>query len=187
MKKLLAVILCLVLALSIAAVAETATATEKVEIGSLEINGEFTLKAALPEGYEIVLFDSDTLGSIWYIASEDETKPVMMLSIAFDETYADVFRLNDLSDEQLAELVATWTGEYEAEVTFPETSHGTKLIQVVEVGEYTDFVDIFAIYEGYCIEFVLIGSEAAEGALTQEQIDKCIEFLSELDFVAIEG
>lgn len=189
MKKILAIVLCLVLALSLAAVAETAT-TEKTEIGTLEVNGEFILKATLAEGYEIVPYYSDSLTSIWYIASEDETKPVMVLSIGFDEAYADVFRINDLTDEQLADLVATWTAEYDdAVVTFPETSHGTKLIQIVNIDDedYTDFVDFFAIYEGYCIEFVLFANPEGGDSLTQEQIDACIDFLSDLDFEPIEG
>ena len=185
MKKILAIVLCLVMALSIAAVAETAT-QEKVEIGSLEVNGEFTLKAAVPEGYTVIPYSSDSLQSIWFIGNEDVNKPVMSLVIAFDEGYADIYRINDMTEEQLDELKATWD-EYEVEITMPETSHGTKLLQVVEVGDYVDFVTFFAIYEGYCIEFTLMANPEGESqSLTQEQIDTAIQFLSDLDFEPIE-
>ena len=115
----------------------------------------------------------------------------MTLVIAFDEAYADIYRINDLSDEALEELKATWADEYDVEITMPETAHGTKLIQVVETGDYYDFVSFFAIYEGYCIEFILTPNyenpDLEDAHLTQEQIDKCIDFLSDLDFVAVEG
>ena len=187
MKKILAIVLCLVLALSVAAFAETAT-EEKTEIGSLTINGEFTLKATIAEGYTIIPFDLDPMVSIWFISSDDVNKPIMSLVIAFDEAYADVYRINDMDEEQLAILEATWTDEYEVEISYPETAHGTKLLQAVEVGDYTDFVSFFAIYEGYCIEFTLLANpEAEEVNLTQEEIDMAIKFLSDLDFVPVEG
>ena len=186
MKKILAIVLSLIMALGMAALAETAT-TEKTDIGSLEVNGEFTLKAAIPEGYTIIPGYTDSQLSLWEILSEDETKPIMTLVIAFDEAYADVYRLNDLPDEQIKDLIATW-GEYEAEITMPETAYGTKLIQVVETGDYTDFVSFFAIYQGYCIEFTMYPNfENGETNLTREQIAKCIDFLSDLDFVPVEG
>ena len=182
MKKITAIILCLVLALGAFALAESIET--KTEIGSLDVNGAFTLKASLPEGYEIINYENDDLSSIWYIACEDTLKPIMILSIGFDEAYADVYRINDLSEEELNDLIETWY-EYEADITMTETAYGTKLIQVIETGDYTDFVDIFAIYRGYCVEFIMIPGDDAD-SLTQEQIDRCVEFLSELDFVPIE-
>ena len=184
MKKILAIALCLMMVMSFAAVAETA---EKTEIGSITVNGAFTLKAAVPEGYTIIPFDKDDFGGIWYIASEDLNQPFMSLTISFDEEYAEVGRLNDLSDEEIAAIVETFTSEYEVEVSYPETGLGTKLIQVVEVGEYTDFVDIFTIYQGYCVEFVLIGGASEDATLTQENIEKAIAFLTDLDFEPIDA
>ena len=50
-----------------------------------------------------------------------------------------------------------------------------------------DFVSIITIYEGYMIEFdMLTGAEAEEG-LTEEQIQMCIDFLSDLDFIPEEA
>ena len=182
MKKIVSLLLCLMLLLGVSALAETA---DKEEIGSLEINGEFILKAALPEGYTLHSFDSDSLMSIWYVSSDDPARPVMSLVIAFDEAYADVDRLNDLDDEALAELVGTWTMEYDMEISYAETAYGTKLIVAKEIGDYADYVSFFSIYKGYCVEFTLIGGNAGEDALTDEQVQMAIDFLSDLDFVPV--
>ena len=184
MKKILAIALCLMMVMSFAAVAETA---EKTDIGSITVNGAFTLKAAVPEGYTIIPFDKDDFGGIWYIASEDMNKPIMSLAISFDEEFSEIARLNDLGEEELAALVETFTTEYEVEISYPETGLGTKLIQVVEVGDYTDYVIFFTIYQGYCVEFVLIGGASEDATLTQEDIEKAITFLTDLDFEPIEA
>ncbi len=184
MKKLIALALCLMMALSAAAFAD---ATEKVEVGSLEVNGEFVLKASLAEGYSVSLLDSDSLLSNWSIMNEsDETKPVMFLSIGFDEAYANVERLNDLSEEELAAIEDTYA-EYDMEFSYTETAHGTKLLMAVEVGDYTDYVSFFTIYKGYCVEFTLIAGFESDGTISDEQVEQAIQFLSDLDFEPIEA
>ena len=52
MKKLIAVILSLMMMLC--AVSAMAESTNKVKIGTVSINGEFTLQCGIPEGYEPV-------------------------------------------------------------------------------------------------------------------------------------
>ena len=68
------------------------------------------------------------------------------------------------------------------EISYTETEHGTKLL----VAKYTEsnVVIIYTLYEGYEIEFMLSNVDGTE--LTSEQIDTCIKFLSDLDFVKIE-
>ena len=158
MKKVIALLLSLTLLLSCAAVfAENAP--EKEQLGTINVNGEFNLKCALPEGYRVIL------------------------SIAFDEAYANVTRMNDLTDEDLAFIEGTFQDDYNVEITYAETTHGTKLLIAKEVGEKQDFVDIMSVYQGYFIEFVMTpGFEATNKTLTEEQIQMCINFLSELDF-----
>ena len=47
----------------------------------------------------------------------------------------------------------------------------------------TDYVDILAIYKGYFIEFNMTPNpKAANQALTDEQIQMCIDFLTDVDF-----
>ena len=156
----------------------------KEQMGKLNVNGEFSLQCQLPEGYTMQLIN--TMGSKInaYITSEDKEKPILQLSIAFNELYADVDRMNDLGEEDLKVLEATFTDMNEVEISYQETAYGTKLLIAREVGDDTDFVDILSVYKGYSIEFVMTPNpEAKAQALTDEQIGMCIDFLSELDFV----
>ena len=72
----------------------------------------------------------------------------------------------------------------DVEISYKETAYGTKLLIAREVGDDTDFVDILSVYKGYSIEFVMSPNPNAKNqTLTDDQIQMCIDFLSELDFV----
>ena len=173
--------MCLILALGCtAALAEG----EKTNLGVINVNGAFTLKCALPEGYTVVVADMDGTSLKAQILPEDASKASMFLIVEFDEPYAQVERLNDLSDEELAVIEGTYE-EYKVEFSYGETAYGTKLLIAKEVGDDEDFVSIFSIYKGYDVEFILVPGEGSD-TLTDEQIQQCIAFLSELDFVAAE-
>lgn len=164
-------------------VAETIVSDGKNQLGSLNVNGEFNLTCKLAEGYSLQVVNMRGSKIIASILSEDETKPQMYLSIAYDETYSDVERMNDLTEEDLALLESTFQDMNNVEITYQETGHGTKLLIARETGSDTDFVDILAIYMGYFIEFNMTpGAKAANHALTDEQIQMCIDFLTDLDF-----
>ena len=65
-----------------------------------------------------------------------------------------------------------------------ETSHGTKLLVAKETGEDDDFVDFISLYKGYSVEFVLTNEAGASSqTLTDEQVQMCVDFLSDLDFI----
>ena len=183
MKKVIALLLSLTLLLSCAAVfAENAP--EKEQLGTINVNGEFNLKCALPEGYRVIVADAQSAHLLATIMSDDPEKPVLILSIAFDEAYANVARMNDLTDEALKGLEATFTEMNDVEISYTETAYGTKLLIAKEVGDDTDFVDILSVYKGYSIEFVMTPNPSAKNqTLTEKQIQMCIDFLSELDFV----
>ena len=182
MKKVIALLLSLTLLLCCSAVfAETTP--EKEQLGTININGEFNLKCALPEGYHVVVADVDSSHLLANISSEDPEKPILILSVAYDESYATVDRMNDLTDEELAFIEGTFQDDYNVEITYGETAYGTKLLIAKEAGDKEDFVDIMSVYKGYFIEFVMTpGFEATEKTLTDEQVKMCIDFLSELDF-----
>ena len=186
MKKLFALLLSLALLLGCCtALAENAP---KTEIGTINMNGAFKLQCSLPENYEIKIASKDDEGMIAVISTEDEIKPMMFMVIEFDETYYDVKRLNDMSEDQLQEIIDTFISEGDdVNVTYRETSHGTKLMIAQEADESVDFVSIITIYEGYMIEFDMLTGAAAEGGLTEEQIQMCIDFLSDLDFIPEEA
>ena len=158
----------------------------KEQMGKLNVNGEFALQCQLPEGYSMQLIN--TLGTKInaFITSEDTEKPILQLSIAFDELYADVDRMNDLSEEALKGLEETFKEMNDVEISYKETAYGTKLLIAREVGDDTDFVDILSVYKGYSIEFVMAPNpDAKDQTLTDAQIQMCIDFLSEVDFVEV--
>lgn len=183
MNKIIAILLSLALLLGCAV--GLAEGEEKQTFGIIRVNGEFTLKGVLPEGYKVIPFELSDDSIISVIVSEDPAKPEMILSIAYDETYSDVERLNDLDDEELAILEKTFTDtDPYANITYDETAYGTRLLVSRTQTEIYDSLDIFTIYKGYFVEFVMSPSKAtADQKLTDEEIEKCVTFLSELDFV----
>lgn len=161
-------------------------APAKTQMGKLNVNGEFSLQCQLPEGYTMQMIN--TLGAkiSAFIASEDTEKPILQLSIAFDEMFANVDRMNDLPEEALQGLEASFTEMNDVEITYKQTSYGTKLLVAREVGDDTDFVDIMSVYKGYSIEFVMSPNPQAKNqTLTDDQVQMCVDFLSELDFVPV--
>ena len=159
-------------------------AAAKTQMGKLTVNGEFALQCQLPEGYTMQLIN--TLGTkiVAFITSDNTEKPILQLSIAFDELFANVDRMNDLTEEALQGLEASFAEMNDVEISYTETSYGTKLLVAKEVGDDTDFVDILSVYKGYSIEFVMTPNpDAKNQKLTDAQIQMCIDFLSELDFV----
>ena len=166
-------------------VAETTDGTQK--LGSLNVNGAFDLTCKLAEGYSLQVVNVRGDKIVASVLPNDMIRPQMYLSIAYDETYGDVERMNDLSDEELAVLEETFQNMNEVAISYGETGHGTKLLIAKETGSDTDFVDILAIYKGYFIEFNMTPNpKAAVQRLTDEQIQMCIDFLTDLDFVPVQ-
>ena len=178
MKKLLAITLCMALLLGCAALAE-----EKQTVGTL--NGMFSIECTVPDGYHTEIIDSEGNGMLVVsIRSEDENKPYMILSVAFDELMAHVERLNDLDENAIAAIESSFTSEDDVEITYTETAFGTKLMVVKEVADGVEYVDFFTVYKGYSIEFVLLTDSA--GGLTDREIEMAVKFLSDMEFVPAE-
>lgn len=166
-------------------VTEKQTENGMQKLGSLNVNGEFDLTCKLPEGYDLSVVNVRGDKIVASVLSEDMTKPQMYLSIAYDESYGDVDRMNDLSAEELAVLESTFQDMNDVEITYRETSHGTKLLIARETGIDVDFVDILTIYKGYFIEFNMTPNpKAAVQTLTDAQIQLCIDFLTNVEFTA---
>ena len=184
MKKVILILLCLALTLSfVTAVAETA---EKEAIGAISMNGAFELRGVLPEGYQLTPL-SEEPGYYLASLSAEDGRPTMTISIAYEELMSEVDRLNDLDDEALAKIEATFKAEDGVEVTYMETALGTKLMVVKEIVDGVDYVDFYTIYKGYEIEFVLTQPQANAGQpITDEQIQTAVEFLSDLDFIPVQ-
>ena len=170
--------------MDIASVEEATDGTEK--LGRLSVNGEFDLTCKLPEGYTLQVINVHGDKVIASLQPEDLTRPQMFMSIAAVEAYADVERMNDMSEDDLATLEESFHEMNEVEITYGETSLGTKLLIARETGADTDFVDILSVYKGYLVEFNMTpGPQAASQTLTDEQIQTCIDFLTGVDFVPV--
>ena len=165
-------------------VQQVAAQTE-AQLGKLNVNGEFALQCKLPEGYKLDVLMATGSKIVGGVIPEDASKPSMLLTIAYDEMFSDKERLNDLTAEEVETLKASFTALNEVEFSEMETSHGTKLLVAKETGEDEDFVDFISLYKGYSIEFVLTyPAGGANQTLTDEQIQMCVNFLSDLDFVS---
>lgn len=157
---------------------------EATQIGKLNVNGEFMLQGKIPEGYTLQVISSGSSRLIATLVAKDAQKPQMMLTVVFNEMFADKERMNDLSDEEIETLKASFTDMNEVEFSESETAAGTKLLIARETGDDEDFVSIFSLYKGYSVEFVLSPNPAAaDHALTEEQIRTAVDFLSNLDFI----
>ena len=157
-------------------------------IGTLNVNGQFLIQGKMPEGYNLQLISTQSSRIIAALTTDDVQRPQMMLTIAFDEMYAGVERLNDLSEEEMASLKQTYMDMNT--VTFSETATaaGTRLLIARETGKDEDFVSIFSLYKGYAIEFLLSPNPgAASQSLTDEQLQTAVDFLSNLEFIPANG
>ena len=186
MKRIVTLILCLMMALTCAAAfAEETVGVEKAQLGKLTVNHAFDIKYGdLPDGYtikQVINNESDITALI-----QGEGKPLMILSISFDDSsFAEVERLNDVTEEQMNYLKSTWTDEFQ-NVTFAmaETAYGTQLlVATVTFDDGSMICTIFTIYKGYDIEIDILPID--QNPATQENIDAVVKFLSDMDFVSI--
>ena len=156
----------------------------ETRIGTLNVNGQFMIQGKIPEGYQLQLISSQSSRIIAALTADDTLRPQMMLTIAFDEMYAGVERLNDLSEEEMASLKQSYTEMNKVDFSEAATAAGTKLLIAQETGSDEDFISIFSLYKGYAIEFLLSPNPgAASQSLTDEQLQTAVDFLSNLTFI----
>ena len=104
----------------------------------------------------------------------------MKLSIGWEDAWETGIKLNDVDEADLQAIEYSFYWEDpDFQISYTETAHGTKLL-VAKLPDNST-VYIYTLYEGYEIEFKLVSADPA--GLTQEQIDTCIQFLSDMDFV----
>ena len=181
MKKMLMLLLSLMLVLcSVSALAEAAEKDALGQVGKLDVNGAFAIQSRIPEGFTYTSIDADELGLTSMLTSEDGNL-IVTISIQYNDEYAEIERLNDVDEEGIAIIKNTF--EEMDDVTFEdlETAYGTKLLKVTEVYEGTDFVDIYTIYKGYELEFVMV---KIDGEVTEDDVKMLVDFISDMDFIA---
>ena len=183
MKKTFAILMCLAMLLSCAAA--LAEVPDKLYLATVNMNGAFNLQCSLPEGYEFQEVES-TDATYIAIFMVDENRPLLTLSIAYNELYSDVARMNDLDAEALALIEDSFRQEDEVDISYTETAYGTKVMMVKEIKDTVDYMEFYSVYLGYEIEVVAVSLNSEEG-LTDDQIKMVIDFLSNLDFVEAEN
>ncbi len=183
MKKILAVLLCLMLAAGCAqAAAET---VQKDNYTEVPVNGSFNIRGVTPAGYKAELAESEPTLIRIHLSSEDAARPVFDIVIALSEEYFDRERLNDMSEEERMHLVGD-DSMVSADITVMETAYGTQVMILRSADPADDFASFVTLYKGYEVAMNLFPGEAGGGALTDEQIAMAMQFLSDLDFVPME-
>lgn len=174
MKKILCMIMALVMVLSIgSAFAEGSSVEERGAAG-------FDLHLTVPEGYVLhTEYDpADELGlDILVLIPDDKTKPVMTLTVAFDEAYAGK-SLADLNEEEKALMAQS--DMVNPEIRNEKTKYGSEVIVLDENSDKDEYVLFVSLYEGYFVELMMLKEDGSQ--ITEEEIQKGLDVLSEVWF-----
>lgn len=176
MKKIIA-LLCALLLLTLSCASAAGT--------SVEFHDRFLLNGTLPEGFSYAqetLEDNMLFGKI---ASADPAAPRLEIYINFvdDNSYIAAESPKDLGEDELNLIKEKFLDE--SNVTFDTliTASGDNLLVVRETGG--QFLDFYTVCLGYEIELTLFPAEGKP--LTEDQVNKCLEFIKTLDIVPIRG
>ena len=183
MKRLLAVLVCMMLALGCALAG--AEGAQKEDYTVVTVNGAFNIRGITPEGYTMSSVEIDDPTMIVWFTPDDPAKPSLILIISFLEEYAGVERLNDLNDQEMMSLVEK-DPDVSEDIQIMETDYGTKVMILRARNPQDDFASFVTLYKGYEVGLNLFPGAASDGTLTDEQISRAMKFLSDLDFVPIE-
>ena len=175
MRKIIALLLSLMLILGTAA-ALADEAAEKTRLGSLKVGDAFIIQSIIPEGYKYKHITESDLNILGMLVGE-EGAPAVTVSIAYNEAYEGIDRFNDVDDETV-EYIKNSFLEMD-DVTFEdlETAYGTRLLKIVRANK--SFVDIYTIYKGYELEFIM----TAQGEVQDADIQMLVDFISDMDFI----
>ena len=176
MKKIIALALCLMLALcAVSAVAEEAAA-EKTHLGTLEVGEAFRIQGKVPDNYTFSLMTSSELNLVGVLAG-GEGMPTVTVSIAYSEKYHGIERFNDLDEADVQDIKDSFLAMDDVAFEDLETAYGTRLLKVTTNNR--SFADIYTIYKGYELEFVM----TAQGEVTDADVQMLVDFISDMDFV----
>ena len=178
MKKMIALALSLMLILC-AAVAPAEETAEKTRLGSLKVGEAFTIQSKVPENYTFTPVTSTELNLTGILAG-GENQPTVYVSIAFNEEYYGVERFNDVDEDTVQAIRDSFREMDEVAFEDLETAYGTRLLKVTQADR--SFVDIYTIYKGYELEFVL----TAQGEVQDADVQMLVDFISDMDFVPAE-
>ena len=178
MKKIIALALSLTLILcAVSALAEETA--EKTRLGSLKVGEAFTIQSKVPENYTFSVLTATELNLVGQLEGE-EGKPTVFVSIAYNDEYEGVERFNDVDEATVQGIRESF--QYMDDVAFEdlETAYGTRLLKVTQADK--KLADIYTIYKGYELEFVI----TAQGEVEDADIQMLVDFISDMDFVPAE-
>ena len=184
MRKTITLLMCILLALACtAAMAENAG---KEDYTVVTVNGAFSIRGITPEGYRLMDTENDET-TIWAsFAADDAAKPSFDLVISFLEEYAGVERLNDLTEDEMKELVDD-DPTLSEKIDIMETDYGTKVMILRSNNPADDFACFVTIYKGYEVALNLFPGYESGAPLSDGQIAQAMKFLSDLDFEPVTG
>jgi len=178
MRKIIALLCAALLLLSSAALADTA---------AIDYFDRFEIRGTIPDGWHSTILsqsDMDLDGDIRPDA-DDPASAYMTVNICFNETYASVGTLKDLSETEMNLLRQTFD-EYTVAFDTLETDTGVSLLVARETGDDQDFLVLYTIWQGYEIELTLLAGEAVPGrVLTDAQIGSCLSYAKSLGISAV--
>ena len=179
MKKIIALMLGLMMILCAAAAAAGETA-EKTRLGSLTVNETFTIQSKIPENYKFTPILANSGLNMVGTLEGGEGDPAVYISIAYNEEYNGVERFNDLDEATVAKIKESFMEMDDVVFEDLETAYGTKLLKVTQADK--SFADIYTVYKGYELEFVI----AAQDEVKEADIQMLVDFISDMDFVPAE-
>ena len=177
MKRIIALALSLVLILC--AAAAPAEEPEKVELEVLSVGQKFSIRSRLPEGYAFSLISNTDL-NMYGVLAAGEDQAAIMISIAYSEEYDGIERFNDVDEETVQRIRDGFAAMDDVTFEDLETAYGTRLLKVT-TNDRT-FVDVYTIYKGFELEFVLFRT----GEVQDADVQMLVDFISDMDFVPVE-
>ena len=148
------------------------------------VNGLFEIRGTLPEGYRMSNVMTDDAAITAYFDNEDPAKPYFILVIAYLEEYADVERMNDMSEKDRMQLLGD-DPTLSEKIELMETDFGTQVMILRSNDAEDDFACFVSVYKGYEVGINMFPGEAEDRKLTSEQIQLAMKFLSDMEFVPV--
>ncbi|MBO2515698.1 MAG: hypothetical protein CW338_00280 [Clostridiales bacterium] len=177
MKRVCSAVLCLVLMMTgLCALAESTY---------IDIGTDFLIQVTLPAGYTYEVADMGDgvpLRQVRFLPGSEDGL-YMFLYVSYDDSFAGR-SYEDLSAEEADLLFGPGAVDMsDPELSYAETSHGSKLVILNENSEKDEYVDISTLYQGYFVELMLVRNDTTV-QISGEEIQLAVDMLSEMWFVA---
>ena len=184
MKKIIALALSLMMILS--CVSALAEGSEKETLTML---GAFDIRyGKLPDGYSMVVNEDNDMLYAAEITSEDASKPVIELSINFNDEWYGVNTLADATEEDIAAIKQDFYDVAEmdeGDLTFEDATTGMGTPVLIAKAKDGSAAAIYTIYLSHEIELDLYRTENGD-EITDELIQSVMDFLTDMEFVPLD-